>query len=202
MTRKRATERQDHKTCAIQSKVSAETGRRIDAIVKKYGFSARYELLQFLLSAFLRYADPEGETDPDESGMLDEIGKIFQGFESPETRINTVRPSDQEGLHLSEAILIYTRGRATACRKMEYGEGGTTSTCSVNAVLTTVLQRLFPAQYESLLQVASELHSESVLIALDYLIEADRKCGRYTPDGFAANEYGIVPVRHHNLTHD
>ena len=66
------------KFVSIQSKVSPETAERIDKIVNEYGFGSRYELMQYLLSAFLKYADKEME----ESDQLNEFAKIFEGYQN------------------------------------------------------------------------------------------------------------------------
>ena len=90
MKRRRARLGEERKLCMIQSKITLSTQRRIDAIVEKYGFNARYELIQYVLSAFLSYADPEGEDSGTENDTLRQIGTIFSGFEFPENRFNFV----------------------------------------------------------------------------------------------------------------
>lgn len=202
MSKRRANDREQKKTFMVQSKVTADTLYRLDEIVAKYGFSARYELVQFLISAFLRYADPEHEsclTANDE--MLEKIGrKIYAGFDKPENRINLVRKSDVDALTLTDALFIYSNnnGNAGLVKRMKFSDTETLSTCSVNAVLDLIFPKLLPEESDYLKTVAEELDSSSILVALDYLIEADQRCGKYEPANYAANEYGRVPVRKQN----
>lgn len=64
------------KFVSIQSKVSPETADRIDRIVEEGRFGSRYELMQYLLSAFLKYADKEME----ESDEINEFAKNVRGL--------------------------------------------------------------------------------------------------------------------------
>lgn len=69
----------NQKSVLIQTKISPAIDSRLDRICKEYGFSSKYELLQNLVSAFLKYADPEsGEQDISESDRFSlELAKIF-----------------------------------------------------------------------------------------------------------------------------
>lgn len=197
MSKKRAYGSEQRKTCMIQSKVTPATLSRIDAIVRKYGFGTRYELLRYILFAFLRYADPESETDPADD-IQTELGRIFADFRDSDARAVVLASEDTVRLDLTEAILFYGSGTAdtVTCRRHSVKDG--TSTSSAPAVLDTVLSRLLPYEHGYLKHVAAELGSESALAALDYLIEADARCGTYQDPGFAMNEYGNVPVRKHS----
>lgn len=172
---------------------------RLDEIVKKYGFSARYELFQFLVSSFLRYADPEHESGVSQRDeMLSEIGRIFAGFDEPDKRVNLARQSDVNALTLTDALFIYSNGAGNVVKRMRYTDTSTLCTCSVNSVLQLILPKLLPQECDYLKTVAAQLGTDSLLAALDYLIDADRRCGAYQPDGYASNEYGVVPVRKQN----
>lgn len=195
MSRRRAYGAEQRKTCMIQSKVTPETMARLDAVVRKYGFGTRYELMRYIVLAFLSYADPEGETDG-QSVMPGEIGRIFDGCEDACRREAVV--SEVERLDVTDALLFYaTPAGCPSCRRISRADGRELSACSAPAILQTVLQRVLPQEYEYLRHVADELGSSSVLVALDYLIEADKRVGAYQDAGYAMNEYGNVPVRHH-----
>ena len=76
----------------IQAKVSYDTAERIDNIVKKYGFSSRYEVMQYVLSAFLSKADPGYSNEEEQSrDTINEFGKLFEGFENKRNRIITTK---------------------------------------------------------------------------------------------------------------
>ena len=54
----------DLKKCvSIQSKVSPTTTKRLDAVVERGKFESKYELLQYLISVFLKFADPDNEDE-------------------------------------------------------------------------------------------------------------------------------------------
>lgn len=56
----------------IMAKVTGRTKERLDAVCVKYHFKSNYELLQYLVSAFLRYAAPDiyADADPEEVAQL------------------------------------------------------------------------------------------------------------------------------------
>lgn len=183
------------KTVMIQSKISVDTSRRLNEIVKKFGFASRYEILQYLISAFLHYADPT--TPADET--LEVLSGIFAGCENPDSRLNTVRSTDGDAEVTDVVSIMHQRGsNAYSCRWTHRDEKGEMESSSAAVVLDMILARLLPARYDYLRQVADELGSVSVLYALDYLIEADKRAGTPEAGDYASNTYGIVPVRHNN----
>lgn len=185
----------DDKAVMIQSKISVETSKRLDRIVNKFGFASRYEILQYLISAFLHYADPT--TPADET--LEVISGIFAGCENPDSRLNTAGSTTAD-MEVSDVVSVMHRpgSNAYSCHWTHRDAHGEMESSSAAAVLDMILARLLPTRYEYLCKVADELQGGSVLYALDYLIEADKRAG--APDGgdYASNTYGVVPVRHNN----
>lgn len=185
----------DKQPVMIQSKITLETSRRLDEIVKKFGFTSRYEILQYLVSAFLHYADPT--TPADES--MHTLSGIFAGCENPDTRLNTVRSMAGDAEVTDVVSIMRQRGsNAYSCRWTHRDEKGEMESSSAAAVFDVMLARLLPTRYEYLRHVASEIDSVSVLYALDYLIEADKRAGEPQVGEYASNTYGVVPVRHNN----
>lgn len=185
----------DNKTVMIQSKISVDTSRRLNEIVKKFGFASRYEILQYLISAFLHYADPT--TPADET--LEVISGIFAGCENPDSRLNTLRSSDGD-MEVTDVVSVMHRpgSNAYTCRWTHKDVQGEMESGSAAVVLDMILARLLPTRYDYLRQVADELEMSSVLYALDYLIEADKRLNVPQDGEYASNTYGIVPVRHNN----
>lgn len=185
----------DGKTVMIQSKISFETSKRLDRIVNEFGFASRYEILQYLISAFLHYADP---TMPSNES-LEVLSGIFAGCENPDSRLNTMRAADGD-IEVTDVVSVMHRpgSNAYSCRWTHRDAKIEIESASAPLVLDMILRRLLPTRYDYLRQVADELNSDSILRALDYLIEADKHCG--TPDAgdYASNTYGVVPVRHNN----
>lgn len=185
----------DGKTVMIQSKISFETSKRLDRIVNEFGFASRYEILQYLISAFLHYADP---TMPSNES-LEVLSGIFAGCENPDSRLNTMRAADGD-VEVTDVISIMHRpgSNAYSCRWTHRDEKREIESASVPLVLDMILRRLLPTRYDYLRQVADELNSDSILRALDYLIEADKRAGAPDAGDYASNTYGVVPVRHNN----
>ena len=199
MSRRKCRYMDDGKTVMIQSKISVATSRRLDEIVKKFGFSSRYEILQYLISAFLHYADPS--VPGDES--LDLMSGIFAGCENPDSRLNTVRSTDGD-MEVTDVVSVMHRPGSSvySCRWTHRDGKDEMESMSAALVLDMILARLLPARHAYLRHVAAELDSVSVLRALDYLIEADRRCGTPEPGEYASNVYGVVPVRKPHKTID
>ena len=195
MAHKKQKKNPNFKVEVIQAKITPATAARIDRLVKKFGFASRYEVLQYLVSAFLHYADPEGETQP-VSEEMNQIGMIFQGCESPSTRLNTMRVNEQSLTVTDDIRLMQITGSDTyMCKWIHHDRYGDKESGSVPAVLKLILSRLLPDRFDYLMRVANELDSTSVLRALDYLIENDKSYGVPETDNYASNTYGIVPVR-------
>ena len=195
MTHKKQKKNPNFKVEVIQAKITPVTAARIDKLVKKFGFASRYEVLQYLVSAFLHYADPEGETTAVSEEMA-QIGMIFQGCESPSTRLNTMRIDERSLVVTDEIRLMQMRGSdAYMSQWIHHDKYGDKESGSAPEVLKLILSRLLPDRYDYLMRVANELDSTSVLRALDYLIDTDKSFGTPEPDGFAGNTYGVVPVR-------
>lgn len=60
----------------VAVKVDTRTKERLDAVCKKYRFKSNYEILQYILGSFLRYAGPGvyGDADQEE---VDRLGRMF-----------------------------------------------------------------------------------------------------------------------------
>lgn len=195
MAHKKQKKNPNFKVEVIQAKITPATAARIDKLVEKFGFASRYEVLQYLVSAFLHYADPEGETQM-VSEEMSQIGMIFQGCESPSTRLNTMRLNEQSMTVTDDVKLMQVGGSDTyMCKWIHHDKYGDKETGSVPAVFKMILSRLLPDRFDYLMRVANELDSTSVLRALDYLIENDKSYGVPETDNYTSNTYGIVPVR-------
>lgn len=188
------------KTVQIHSKVSPATCKRLEVIAKKYGFQSKYEIFQYLISAFLAYADPKGEK-VSHSDELETVGNIFRGFDKRSTRANSLREREEDMVVTDTITLLHERGcDRYSCRWTHHDAQGDTETASVSAVFQLIMSRLLPDRFDYLMSIASDLDSVSALRALDYLIEADKRCGVPSTAEMAANEYGNIPVRKKHQT--
>lgn len=187
------------KFVSIQSKVSPETAERIDKIVNEYGFGSRYELMQYLLSAFLKYADKEME----ESDRLNEFAKIFEGYQNKKNRIITTRPGGNRNLKLTESINIFSEvGRkGYVCKRIVIaGEKESVTSNSENAV-RSIMRKLFPQMAGCIESIGNEIGECNYIKILEYVIEgrADDEAARSIRSDFEKLKqkpnYGRVPVR-------
>lgn len=192
----------DKKCCMIQCKISAETAERIDEIVKKGNFSSQYEFLQYLLSAFMRYADTEKEGTDAMSEDLLSFARIFEGWENKKNRIITTRPSGNRALKMTESVNIYSEiGRKGYVSKMIKIKGEEISTTSsIALVLETILKRLYPKMYCQILDIGRNIGEDAVQRVIEYMIEEAAEKGltvkeKAVNDNPTSNEYGNVPKK-------
>lgn len=188
------------KWISIQSKVSANTAARLDKIVEKFGFASRYELMQYILSAFLKVADPEGEPT-EQSKELIEFAKMFEGFENSKTRIITTAPSGNKALKLTDSINIYSMiGRAGyVCKRIEMRGDECTTSGNVDKALSVVLKKLHPRLYKELENIGETIKEYSMRRILEELIIMAHTPAPEISEDFdelgGAIEYGRVPKR-------
>lgn len=147
----------------VQTKVSPATDKRLERVCQEYKFASKYELLQHLISVFLKYADPESEIDPGQTDNAIELSKLIEELQNCSRRINTAAPNSSRTLILTEAIQIYQRaGRNGAVSvKYTFGKDGSFSKTESNSkILRTVLWRLFPELSRNLATIAHNLGVE------------------------------------------
>lgn len=70
----------------IYSNVSAKDYAKLNRICVMFGFKSIYQLLQVLLTCFLRYADQGGSRQPQEYSMAKEIEDMFDEMMEPMER--------------------------------------------------------------------------------------------------------------------
>lgn len=202
------------KFISIQSKVSIDTADRIDAVVKRAGFDSRYELMQYLLSAFLRYADPGGEGVVEKTADMYEFAKIFEGFENKKNRIITTKPSGNKALRMTDCIAIYSEEgkKGYVCRKLSVNGDGIHTTSNVDAALTSILKKLHPRIATVIQDIGRNIGESSYQKIIEYLIENEdveiKKNGisneviKSFEKKSGKIEYGIVPKRKKNKSLD
>lgn len=197
------------KLCVVQTRVSASVSARLDVLIAKYGFASRYELLQYLITSFLSYADNQDhscislEIEDEQSLNLYKAGKtLYSDFVQPELRLNTAVTTSAASLDLQDALFIYGKSGAarSVCRTVD-PQSGELVPSGASAAIDLVLRRLVPQQYDRLTSIADDLGSKSALSALDYLLSA-YSCPAPGAGSYSQNEYGTVPVRHNNKTID
>lgn len=185
----------------IQCKISAETSKRIDGIVERGGFASKYEFLQYLLSAFLRYADPEKKVDEMSEELLS-FGKMYEGWENSKNRIITTRPSGNRALRMTESINIYSEiGRkGYVCKVIRIKGEDVSTTGSISTAMDVMMKKLFPKMYARMADIGRNIGEVSALRVVEYMIsEAERKglteAEKAISESPMSNEYGNVPKK-------
>jgi len=194
---------EDRKFISIQSKVSPSTVKRLDAVVERGKFESKYELLQYLISVFLKFADPENEDEDTEAKELEEFARLFDGWDDYRNRIITTKPQGNRSLKLTEMICIYSEvgKKGYVGKKISFNAVETKVTDNVGNVLDVVLKKLYPSIYEKLLSLTEQVQEKSIIKTLEKLMmELMKDVDSDTLDRiFAENkneiEYGNVPMK-------
>lgn len=142
------------KTANVMAKVSQETRDRLERVREKCGFNSGYEIMQYLISAFLRVADPEGEKGPGmEAERLMELATMFEGFESRRTRLVTSAPSSTAERKLRSLVAVFDvagRRRRDVYRVRMREDGGVVSEYGADKALAGVLRDIAPDSWSTL----------------------------------------------------
>lgn len=192
----------DKKSCMIQCKISAEAAEKIEEVVKRGGFASPYEFLQYLLSAFLRYADPENGNMDDMAEELLDFAKIYEGWENKKNRIITTRPSGNRALKMTESINIFSElGRkGYVCKMISVKGNDIRTTGSIAQALEVLLKKLHPKLAYQMTDIGRNIGEDSLLRVIDYMVEEATGKGltakeKDMSDAPTTNEYGNVPKK-------
>lgn len=143
----------------IMSKISQETAKEMDAACKAKGFRSKYEAMQCLVSAFLRWASPKRECGTEEAEMLD---RMFSGMRGTG---DGAKPGMCDPP--SAAILFYRDGVRTLRR---HGSGYV-SCRGFRDPLCIVLEKCHPGLSARLSEMVgatgSDGYAEAIVRALD-----------------------------------
>lgn len=192
----------DKKSCMIQCKISADASARIDEFVKRGNFESKYEFLQYLLSAFMRYAEPEKEGVDEMSEDLASFAQIYEGWENKKNRVITTKPSGNRALKMTNSINIYTElGRVGyVCRMITFEGDGMKTSSNISFALDTLMKRLHPRIASKLYDIGRNIGEVTILRVIEYLLSEAEGKGltekeKPVTDKPTANEYGNVPKK-------
>lgn len=191
------------KCVSIQSKVSPTTAKRLDAVVERGKFESKYELLQYLITVFLKYADPENEDEDTEVKELEEFAKLFDGWDDYRNRIITTKPQGNRHLQLVDMVCIYSEvgKKGYVGKKISFKATETKVTDNVGNVLEVILKKLYPGLYEKLYNMTEQVEETRVSKTLEKLLDEVLKdvdsetLARIFVDAKSEIEYGNVPKR-------
>ena len=191
------------KCVSIQSKVSPTTAKRLDAVVERGKFESKYELLQYLISVFLKFADPDNEDEDTEAKELEEFAKLFDGWDDYRNRIITTKPQGNRHLQLVDMVCIYSEvgKKGYVGKKISFKATETKVTDNVGNVLEVVLKKLYPGIYEKLYNMTEQVEERSVSKTLEKILDEVLKdvdsetLARIFAEAKSEIEYGITPKR-------
>ena len=177
--------------------------KRLDAVVERGKFESKYELLQYLISVFLKFADPENENEDTEAQELVEFARLFDGWDDYRQRIITTKPQGNKHLNLTDIICIYSEvgKKGYVGKKISLNATETRITDNVGNVLDVVLKKLYPAIYEQLHSLTEQVEERSISKALEKLLiellkDVDSEAlQKIFSDARNEIEYGNKPVR-------
>ena len=191
------------KCVSIQSKVSPTTAKRLDAVVERGKFGSKYELLQYLISVFLKFADPDNEDEDTDAKEMGEFAKLFDGWDDYRNRIITTKPQGNRHLQLVDMICIYSEigKKGYVGKKISFKATETKVTDNVGNVLEVVLKKLYPGLYEKLYNMTEQVEERSISKTLEKLLDELLKdvdsetLARIFTEAKSEIEYGITPKR-------
>ena len=191
------------KCISIQSKVSPTTAKRLEAAVERGKFESKYELLQYLISVFLKFADPENEDEATEAKELEEFAKLFDGWDDYRNRIITTTQQGNRHLQLVDMVCIYSEigKKGYVGKKISFKATETKVTDNVGNVLEVVLKKLYPGIYEKLYNMTEQVEERSISKTLEKLLDELLKdvdsetLARIFAEAKSEIEYGITPKR-------
>lgn len=194
---------EERKFVSIQSKVSPSTVKRLDAVVERGKFESKYELLQYLISVFLKFADPENEEEDTETKEVLEFARMFEGWDDYKQRIITTKPQGNRHLNLTDIVCIYSEvgKKGYVGKKISLNAVETKITDNVGNVLEVVLKKLYPAIYDKLNEITGQVNSRSISKTLEKIIEEFLKDAdaetleRIFSEAKGDVEYGNVPIK-------
>ena len=194
---------EERKFVSIQSKVSPSTVKRLDAVVERGKFESKYELLQYLISVFLRFADPENEDEDADAKELEEFAKLFDGWDDYRNRIITTKPQGNRHLQLTDMVCIYSEigKKGYVGKKISFKATEKKVTDNGGNVLEIILKKLYPSIYEKLYNMTEQVEERSISKTLEKLLDELLKdvdsetLARIFAEAKSEIEYGITPKR-------
>ena len=193
---------------SIQSKVSPTTAKRLDAVVERGKFESKYELLQYLISVFLKFADPDNEDEDTEAKELEEFAKLFDGWDDYRQRIITTKPQGNRNLRLTDLVCVYSEvgKKGYVGKKITLNAAETKITTNVGNVLDVVLKKLYPTIYGKLYTLTEQVNERSISKTLEKVLDEllkdvdEQTLERMFAEAKNEIEYGDVPMKKRRRT--
>jgi hypothetical protein len=161
----------ERKEWIVQCKVSDTVHQRLDKIREQYGFKSIYEVMQSLLSLYMRYI-----STPIEEGGTEraELHEMFKDFGRKGQRLNIAGVGHEDRLQLVAGIGIL-RQQETGTRLLKtllpMGEDRYKTDYSTDTALRTVLKAADRDLYERLCDVGQTYDERRVTRIIESLVD-------------------------------
>jgi hypothetical protein len=161
----------EYKERVVQCKVSENTYRRLEAVREKYGFRSIYEVMQTLLTLYLRYISTPIEMGGAE---MDELQAMFGEFGKKRGRTNITGTGGEDKMKLVSCVSVL-RHEDTGGRMMRtstaVSDGRMVSDYSTDVAVRTVLRAASKELYERITDIGAMTEDKRVLHVLATLVE-------------------------------
>lgn len=200
------------KFISLQTKVSKATNERFQECARRAGLKSGYELMQILVTAFLRVADPEHEPieeEVEETEQRAQWATIFADWLDATKRLNTAKPQRERTEKLDEAVLMFRQPGTTkhSVRRVTFrDEEPMFIGRDVDGTINAMLRKLRPETATALLEIGRACGTNNLCASIDALIE-DTNIPRIKEDGQGfgqglTQDYGAAPQRRNKKQFD
>lgn len=194
---------------SLQTKVTAAANERFQECARRAGLKSGYELMQVIVSAFLRVADPEHEPVNEEIEEAEGDKRwvsMFADLLDATRSMNTARPQREKAMRPDEAILLFKQPghKAYEVRRVIMKDDeplsiGRERDASINAVI----RKLRPDLGQALLEIGRACGTKNYCEAMQALIDDTqiprvKDDGKSVAPGLTSDIYGSGFVRHNN----
>lgn len=159
------TERKDN---VLSCKVSDEMRQRLEKIREDYGFKSIYELLQALVTVFVRNVTADVSVGGVEE---DEARRMFSGFSEQARRMNITGNGREAELALTGGVLFFSdqSSGSMICKTIRMSKGKAYVDYSDDRAVTEVLHVADAKLYERLRSISEQLHERRLTRVLEYM---------------------------------
>lgn len=153
----------------VMSKISPADAERLDKIRRRAGFKSKYEIVQYLISSFLKHADPGGEPDPSDK-LSPELARMFEDYEDVGVRTFARPDSDMQRGRLAYVMAFFehrSKGPHMRLVKVLDSQANISTSTNSHAAVEVALGELFPKQARKLRAIQRRLRLPTLLEAID-----------------------------------
>lgn len=153
----------------VMSKISPTAAERLEKIRMRAGFKSKYEILQYLIAAFLKHADPGGEPDRTDT-LSPELARMFEDYEDAGMRTFARPDGDMQRGRLAYVMAFFehrSKGPHMRLVKVLDSQANISTSTNSHTAVEVALGELFPEQTRKLRAIQRQLRLPTLLEAID-----------------------------------